>query len=75
MSTAQETSNKAIVAHFEEVVNSGDWEVISNTIDELVAPDALIRSSVPTEATGAQRLKEIFGTLHRAYPRPSRRRR
>jgi len=68
MSTLQETSNKAIVARFEDAVSSGDWEVISKTIDELVAPDALIRSPIPTEATGAQRLKEIFGTLHRAYP-------
>jgi steroid delta-isomerase-like uncharacterized protein len=68
MSTTQETSNKAIVVRFEEAVSSGDWEVISNTIDELVAPDAVIRSPVPTDATGAERLKEIFRTLHRAYP-------
>ena len=68
MSTAQETSNKAIVARFEEAVSSGDWEIIATAIDELVAPDALIRSPVPTEATGAQKLKEIFATLHRAYP-------
>jgi steroid delta-isomerase-like uncharacterized protein len=68
MSKAQETSNKAIVRRFEEAVSSGDWEIISTTIDELVAPDAVIRSPVPTEATGAQKLKEIFATLHRAYP-------
>lgn len=68
MSAAQETSNKAIVARFEEAVSSGDWEIISKAIDELVAPDALIRSPIPTKARGAQKLKEIFGTLHRAYP-------
>jgi steroid delta-isomerase-like uncharacterized protein len=68
MSTAQETSNKAVVRRFEEAVSSGDWEIISTTIDELVAPDAVIRSPVSTDATGAQKLKEIFATLHRAYP-------
>ena len=68
MSTAQEMSNKAIVARFETAVSSGDWEVIATTIDELVEPDALIRSPVPTHTTGAERLKEIFATLHRAYP-------
>lgn len=68
MSTTQETSNKALVTRFEEALSSGEWELISSTIDELVAPDALIRSPIPTEATGAQKLKEIFSTLHRAYP-------
>ena len=68
MSGAQETSNKSIVARFENAVSSGDWETISSAIDDLVAPDAVIRSPVPTDATGAQKLKEIFATLHRAYP-------
>lgn len=68
MSTAQETGNKAIVARLEAAVSSGDWETIATAIDELVAQDALIRSPVPTDATGRQKLKEIFATLHRAYP-------
>ena len=68
MSTDQEISNKAMVTRFEDALSSGDWEVISRTIDEFVAPDALIRSPLPTEAIGAQKLKEIFGTLHQAYP-------
>ena len=37
-------------------------------IDELVDPDALIRTPLPIEATGAQLLKEVFHRLHRAFP-------
>jgi steroid delta-isomerase-like uncharacterized protein len=49
-------------------LNSGDAEVISQTIDDLVEPDAVIRTGFPTDATGAEKLKEVFRTLHRAYP-------
>jgi steroid delta-isomerase-like uncharacterized protein len=68
MSTAQQTSNKAAVRRFNDAANSGDEELISRTIDELVAPDALIRTPLPIEATGAQLLKEVFARLLRAYP-------
>jgi steroid delta-isomerase-like uncharacterized protein len=68
MSTTQETSNKATLTHFQEALSSGDWELISNTIDELVEPDALIRTPLPIEATGAELLKEVFARLHRAFP-------
>jgi hypothetical protein len=68
MSKAGETSNKAKVRRFQDATNSGDAELISQTIDELVEPDALIRTPVPIQATGAQMLKEVFARLHRAYP-------
>jgi steroid delta-isomerase-like uncharacterized protein len=68
MSTAQETSNKATVRRFSDAANTGDAELISKTIDELVEPDALIRTPLPLETTGAQKLKEVFARLHRAYP-------
>lgn len=68
MPTAQETSNKAALTRFEDALSSGDWEVISKTIDELVEPDALIRTPLPIEATGAELLKEVFAGLHRAFP-------
>jgi hypothetical protein len=35
MSTAQETTNKAAVRRFDDVVSTGDVEIISKTIDEL----------------------------------------
>ncbi len=68
MSTDQATSNKATLTRFQEALSSGDWELISTTIDELVEPDAQIRTPLPIEATGAQLLKEVFGRLHRAFP-------
>ena len=49
-------------------LSSGDGELISKTIDELVEPDALIRTPLPIEATGAELLKEVFARLLRAFP-------
>jgi steroid delta-isomerase-like uncharacterized protein len=68
MSTDQETTNKATLRRFQKTVSSGDWELISKTIDELVQPDALIRTPLPIEATGAELLKEVLGRLLRAFP-------
>jgi predicted ester cyclase len=68
MSTAQETSNKATVRRFDDVVSTGDAEVISKTIDELVEPDVLIHMPLPIQATGAQALKQVWAMLLRAFP-------
>ena len=68
MSTAQATSNKPTVRRFQDATNTGDAELISRTIDELVEPDAVIRTPVPLETTGAEKLKEVFAKLHRVYP-------
>jgi steroid delta-isomerase-like uncharacterized protein len=68
MSTDQATSNKATLTRFQEALSSGEWELISKTIDEVVEPDAQIRTPLPIEARGAQVLKEVFGRLHRAFP-------
>ena len=68
MTTPQETSNKATFRRFQEATNSGDVELISKTIDEVVEPDVLIRTPLPVEATGAEALKEVFSRLHRAFP-------
>jgi steroid delta-isomerase-like uncharacterized protein len=68
MSTVQETSNKATFTRFCDAMNTGDPELISKTIDELVELDAQIRTPLPIEATGAQLAKEVFARLHRAFP-------
>jgi len=68
VSTTQETSNKAAIRRFHGATNTGDLELISNTIDELVEPDALIRTPLPIDATGAQVLKEVFARLLRVFP-------
>ncbi len=70
MAIDQATSTKALARHFCKAMNTGDTDFISRTIDELVAPDALIRRPSPIDSTGAQKLKEVFGRLHRAFPDP-----
>ena len=68
MTTAQETTNKAIFSRFHDAINTGDAAVISRTIDELVDPHVLFHAPVPTEATGAQALKQVWAVLLRAFP-------
>jgi steroid delta-isomerase-like uncharacterized protein len=68
MSTAHETSNKATFRRLHDATNTGDAELISKTIDELVDPDVLIRTPLPVEATGTQAIKEVFARLLRAFP-------
>ena len=62
------TANKALFKRFHDAANTGDIEVISKMIDELVAPDAVIRTPLPIDATGADALKQIWAMLLRIYP-------
>jgi predicted ester cyclase len=68
MSTAQEASNKATFRRFRDAVNTGDIEVISQTIDEVVESDVLFHAPVPIEATGAQAAKQVWAMLLRGLP-------
>jgi steroid delta-isomerase-like uncharacterized protein len=68
MSTAEQTANKTVVRRFQDAANTGDEQLLSKTIDELVDPDAEIRTPLPIEATGAEKLKQVFARLHRVYP-------
>ena len=54
MSTAQQTSNKATIRRLQDANNSGDLQRISETIDEVFEPDALVSTPLPIEATGAE---------------------
>jgi steroid delta-isomerase-like uncharacterized protein len=68
MSTAEVAANKAAFQRFHDAANTGDTDVISKTIDELVAPDAVVRTPLPIDATGAEALKQIWSMLLRIYP-------
>jgi steroid delta-isomerase-like uncharacterized protein len=68
MPTVQEASNKAAVRRAMTAANTHDWELISKTFDEIFLPDVLIRTPLPIRVTGVQAVKEVFATLHRAYP-------
>jgi predicted ester cyclase len=68
MSTAQETSNKVTARRFNDAANSHDEELMLTTFDEVFEPDVLIRTPLPLQVTGVQAIKEVFTTLHRAFP-------
>jgi steroid delta-isomerase-like uncharacterized protein len=69
MSAADATaSNRATFSRFHEATNSGDTERISKMIDEIVEPDVLFHAPLPTGATGAQALKQVWPVLLRAFP-------
>jgi hypothetical protein len=61
-------ANKAAFGRFHDAVNTGDTEVISKTIDEVVEPDLLFHAPVPAGATGAQALRQVWVVLLRAFP-------
>jgi NAD(P)H-dependent FMN reductase/predicted ester cyclase len=64
---AQDT-NKAAFRRFVDVTNTHDAELISKTVDEVVEPDVVMRTPLPIGATGASAFKEVFATLHQAFP-------
>jgi predicted ester cyclase len=61
-------STKEPLLRLQQAASTGDAELVARTIDEVVAPDALIRTPAPIGATGAQLLKEVFLHLLRAFP-------
>jgi steroid delta-isomerase-like uncharacterized protein len=67
MSTARGTSNKETIRRFHDAMKGGP-EVISQAIDDIVAPDVSFHAPVPTGATGAAALKQVMAILHRAFP-------
>jgi predicted ester cyclase len=68
MSSAEAASNKATFKRFHAAASTGDAEFLFKTIDELVAPDAVIRTPLPIDATGAEALKQVWAMLLRIYP-------
>ncbi|MCA2229406.1 ester cyclase [Nonomuraea aurantiaca] len=68
MSTAQEARNKETYHRFHEVINSGDLEVISKAVDELIHPDGRFHTAERTAVPALQAQKRIWEILLRAYP-------
>ena len=61
-------ANKATLRRLQEAINTDDVTLLSTTIDELVVPDAQIRTPLPIDATGPELLKGVFGRLLQAFP-------
>jgi predicted ester cyclase len=68
MSPEEATSNKAALIRFHDAINTGDLELISRTIDEIVEPEVLFHAPMPVGATGARALKQVMAALLRAFP-------
>jgi steroid delta-isomerase-like uncharacterized protein len=68
MPTARAALDRTPLDRLHEAVNSGDVERVARTIDEVVAPDVLFHAPVPTGATGARALKQVWTVLLRAFP-------
>ena len=68
MSSAEVAANKALFKRFHDAANTGDIESLANAIDELVAPDAVVRTPLPIDVTGAEALKHIWAMLFSVYP-------
>jgi predicted ester cyclase len=68
MSTAEVARNKETFRRFHDAMNTCDAEFISKSIDELVEPDATIRTPLPGDATGPELLKQVWAVLLRAFP-------
>jgi steroid delta-isomerase-like uncharacterized protein len=66
MSTSED--NKATFKRFHDAASTGDAELLFKTIDELVAPDAVVRTPLPIDATGPEALKQVWAMLFRIYP-------
>ncbi|MFI6813361.1 ester cyclase [Nonomuraea sp. NPDC050328] len=53
---------------FHEAINSGDADVVAQTIDEVVTPGLIFHAPVPMGLSGPQALKLVWSTLLRAFP-------
>jgi len=66
--TDQVTRNKATLAWLNSALNGGDLHLISAAIDEAFEPDVQIGTPLPSGASGAEALKQVWAALLRAYP-------
>lgn len=51
-----------------DAANSGDLALTHRIIDEVCAPDMIVRTPLPSPLTGAELQKMVFTTLHAAFP-------
>lgn len=63
-----EASNEATFSRLHDAVNTGDAEVISKVIDEVVDPGLVFHAPMPGDVSGVQALKQVWSVLLRAFP-------
>lgn len=68
MSAVEVARNKETFRRFQDAMNTCDLEFISQTIDALVAADATIRTPLPGDARGSEKLKRVWTVLLTGFP-------
>ncbi|MCV7300060.1 ester cyclase [Mycobacterium barrassiae] len=68
MPSAEEARNIAAFKRFHDAVNAHDLEALARTIDDFVLLDAEIRTPLPIDATGPEKLKRVWSMLFAVYP-------
>ena len=68
MSPTGPVANKAAFIRVLDAANAHDEALLSQTVDDVFAPDALIATPLPMKVKGAKTIKEVFAILHRAFP-------
>jgi predicted ester cyclase len=68
MPSAEEARNIAAFTRFHDAVNAHDAETLARTIDDFVLPDAEIRTPLPIDAAGPEKLKQVWSLLFAVYP-------
>jgi predicted ester cyclase len=62
------TENKATCRRFHDALDTGDMQLVSHTVDQIVEPAVLIHTPLSVDATGAEALKEVMVKLNRGLP-------
>jgi len=68
MTPTATSAHKALLRHLNEALNSGDLDLVEQTIDEVFHPDVHIRTPLRIDATGAALMKQVWSTLLQAFP-------
>jgi predicted ester cyclase len=60
--------NRVAFERLHDAVNSGELELISKTLIEIVRPDAVLHTSLPLDVAGPAAFERVWQILLRAYP-------
>lgn len=67
MPAAEESTNKATLRRLIDAANAHDERIMSQTFGEVIDPDVVVHNQLPSRATGAEAMTELFVTLHRGF--------
>ncbi|MCZ0978359.1 ester cyclase [Streptomyces diastatochromogenes] len=57
-----------VLERFHSAANSGAMDLVAQAVDDLTAPGLVFHAPMPTGATGAEALKQVWEVLLRAFP-------